>query len=89
MPDAIDLLIELSNLRRAYADLQSNYILYQIDLENIKAGNKDLDKMRKVEIEFWKDAYEQENKWYKSFWFGLACGVTGAVAIVFVSGYAK
>jgi len=84
LPDAIDLLIELGQLRRAYVDLQSNYILYQMDVEMIQSGVNDVKRMKDNEIRFWRGAYEQENVWYKSVWFGIAVGavVTGGAVIL-------
>jgi len=86
LPDAIDLLIELGQLRRAYVDLQSNYLLYQMDVEIIQSGVNDVKKMKDNEIRFWKGAYEQENVWYKSVWFGIAIGVVGAAGSIYLAG---
>lgn len=90
LPDAIDLLIELGQLRRAYSDLQGNFLQYQIDTDimlrnavNEAIGTKD------DEIEHWKVAYEQENKWYKSLWFGIAIGVVATGGAVIAAGSLK
>ena len=86
LPDAIDLLIELGQLRRAYVDLQSNYLLYQMDVEMIKGASDDLMNMKINEIIFWKKAYYQENVWYKSVWFGIAIGVIGTAGSIYLAG---
>lgn len=41
------------------------------------------------EIDYWKNAYEQENKWYKSFWFGIAVGVVVTGGAVVAAGSLK
>ncbi|MCP4394527.1 MAG: hypothetical protein GY804_09720 [Alphaproteobacteria bacterium] len=82
--DGIDLLIELSQLRRAYVDLEANYANYRTTAEiDLKNAVNDLNEIKQAEVDFWQDAYEQENKWYKSFWAGLAAGFIAAVAIVY------
>jgi len=77
------LLIELGQLRYAYADLQNNYSNYQEDVKYIRLGFNDLIDMKNNEINYWHTAYDQENKWYKTFWFGLACGLITSAAVVF------
>ena len=71
-------------MRRAYTDLQSNYILYQKDAEMIRRASDDVIKMKNNEVVFWQKAYEQESVWYKSVWFGVAVGavITGGAVIL-------
>lgn len=49
----------------------------------IRQASDDVIKMKNNETAFWKKAYEQENVWYKSVWFGFAVGVilTGGAVI--------
>jgi hypothetical protein len=86
LPDAIDLLIELGQLRRAYTDLQSNYLLYQMDTD-IMLRNAVDEAVGSIteEKEYWRTAYGQDNVWYKSFWFGVAVGVVGAAGSIYLA----
>jgi len=52
----------------------------------IKGASDDLMNMKINEIIFWKGAYEQENVWYKSVWFGIAVGVVGAAGSIYLAG---
>ena len=77
-----DFLIELYNLKRAYVGLDQNFAHYRLLAESklrdaVEIAVADL----KEENKHWKAAYDQENKWYKTFWFGATAATIVIVLI--------
>ena len=77
--------MELYQLRAAYVRLENNYKSYRkvasIELER---AISEVTENKDTEIEFWQKKWEQDNNWYDTFWFGLATGIVGVLAIVFI-----
>ena len=36
------------------------------------------------EIDFWNNAWEQDNKWYSTFWFGATTATVVIILIMFL-----
>lgn len=80
--DGVDFLMELYSLRRAYIDLNSNYSIYRWKAEiTLKAAVETVISNQQKEVDHWKLAWEDENKWYKKFWFGATVATIVMVAI--------
>lgn len=82
--DGVDYMMELYNLRRAYFDLDNNFANYRYTAEIVlqdKVGEVTVNMQK--EIDYWKLAWENDNKWYDTFWFGLLTGVITIVALTF------
>ena len=86
IPDAITLLVELGQLRRAYVDLQGNYSNYRESVNTLlKQAVDDVTEAKDKEIEHWQMAFDEKNSFWENKYLWLAIGVVSTVAVVFVS----
>ena len=83
--DGTDFLIELYNLKRAYVELDNNFAHYRYTAEitlQDTVGEVTADMQK--EIDYWKMAWEQDNKFYDTFWFGAGTAGIVILAIMFL-----
>ena len=86
IPDAITLLVELGQLRRAYVDLQGNYSNYRETVNTlIKQATDEVSEDKDKEIKYWQTAYNEKNSFWNNKYLWLAMGVISTIAIVYAS----
>ena len=86
IPDAITLLMELGQLRRAYVDLQGNYSHYRESVNTlIKQAIDEITEAKDKEIKHWQTAYNEKNSFWNNKYLWLALGVVSTIAIVYAS----
>ena len=84
--DGVDFLIGFYHLKRAYVKLDNNFANYrymaEITLQD-KVGEVTANMQK--EVDHWKLAWEQDNKWYNKFWFGATVATAIMVLTMFLS----
>ena len=79
--ESTDFLIELYNLRRAYFDLDVNFATHRYQAEIVlESAVAEAIYSQQKEVDHWKFAWEQDNKFYDTFWFGA--GTMGTIVLI-------